>query len=172
MEVTYTVTLDDFTAFSLYSLRRSPSLVRRLRVGWLGPPVLFAGLAAFRWSGNDPERAILFDTLAAVWLVAHPLLTRALVTRSVQAFTRDHGSRGVLGPTILVLTEDSLTERTETVQSVIRWQDMQGVEIDGDRTYVYVTGLSGAIISRQGFERPEEYDAVQEFVFSKLGKPS
>ena len=81
-------------------------------------------------------------------------------------------ARGVIGRITLVLTEESMIERTETVVSASRWQDMKGAELVGDCVYVYVTGLSAAIIPRHGFEREEDYDAVKEFVMRKLGRPT
>lgn len=88
--------------------------------------------------------------------------------RSIRRYFREQGTRGVVGRITLVLTDEKLTYRTETVESVARWGDMKGVEVVGECTYIWVSGLQAAIIPRHGFEREEDYVAVRDFALAKL----
>jgi hypothetical protein len=112
--------------------------------------------------------AALLFVGGAVYAIVYPFVHRVWIASAVRAYTQDLGSRGIIGRITLVLEEDTLTERTELVQTVARWRDMKGVEVVGDCTYIYVTGMLAAIIPRHGFERPEDYEAVREFAVAKV----
>jgi hypothetical protein len=171
VEVNYTTTLDDYVAFNLHTLKRSPSMKWRFGIGWVLLP-LGCWMAAAQSASSNPELAVVLATGGLVYAIAYPFVYRAWVGRAIRAYAQDLGDRGVIGRITLVLTEESLTERTEAVQSVARWRDMKGVAVVGDCTYIYVTGLLTAIIPRHGFEREEDYEAVREFAVAKLGKPA
>jgi hypothetical protein len=170
VEVSYTTTLDDYVAFSLHTFKRSPSMKRRFVAAWVLVPLAFLLLAAMVW-GSDRFVAFSLAAGGVGAAILHPFLYRKNLERAVRAYAQDLGARGVIGRITLVLTDESLTERTETTQSVARWQDMKGVEVVGDCTYIWVTGITAAIIPRHCFEREEDYEAVREFAVAKLGKP-
>ena len=171
MEVSYTTTLDDYVACSLHSLKRSPSMKWRLALGWvLGPLGCWIGAALM--VGVNPAIAAVLAVSGVVCAVIVPSFQRASIASAVRAYAQDLGASGVIGRITLVLDDDTLTERTESVQSVAHWRTMRGVEVVGDCTYIYVTGLLAAIMPRRGFERPEDYEAVRDFAVTKLGKPA
>ena len=171
MEVTYTTTLDDYVAFGVHALKRSPSMKWRTGFGWALVP-----LACWLWASllvaTTPATAVVLAIGGLAYAALYPLAHRAWVSSAIRAYARDLGARGVVGRITLVLADDTMTERTESVQSVARWQDMKGAEVVDDRTYVYVTGLLAAVIPRRGFERAEDYEAVRDFVLAKLARPA
>jgi hypothetical protein len=171
VEVSYTTTIDDYVTFSLHTLTRSPSMKWRFSISWILLPLgcwIWAALLA----NDNPELAAMLAIGGVAYAIVYPFVHRVYVNRAVRAYAQDLGTRGVIGRITLVFADDTLTERTESVQSVARWRDMKGVEVVGDCTYVYVTGLLATIIPRHGFERAEDYDAVREFAVAKLGKPT
>ena len=169
MEVSYTTTIDDYVAYSMHALKRSPSMKWRLALGWVLIP-LGCWVGAALLASGDPALAAGLAAGGAACAVIAPPVQRASIASAVRAYAHDLGTRGVIGRITLVLEDDTLTERTESVQSVARWRDMQGVEVVGDCTYIHVTGLLAAIVPRRGFERPEDYEAVRDFAVAKLGK--
>ncbi len=169
MEVSYTTTVDDYVAYNMHAIKRSPSLKRRLVLGWLFVPLWCWIGAALLFDGNPTPAAVL-AAAGVVYAVIHPFVQRASITSAFRAYAQDLGVQGVIGRIHLTLENDTFTERTELVQSVARWRDMRGVEVVGDCTYIYVTGLLAAIVPRRGFENPEDYDAVRDFAVAKLGK--
>lgn len=73
MEVTYTTTLDDYVAFSLHVLKRSPSMKWRLALGWALIPIgcwLWAALLA----GSNPPTALLLSAGGAGYALIYPLV--------------------------------------------------------------------------------------------------
>jgi hypothetical protein len=171
VEVSYTTTLDDYVALSLHVMKRSPSMRSRFWLGWTLLTLAFLIGAAFLVTIN-PVGAAVLSVLAVAYAISYPFVHRAWVASAVRAYAEDLGTRGVIGRITLILTDETLTERTASVESVARWRDMVGVEVVGDCTYIYVTGLLAAIIPRHGFEREEDYEAVRDFVLAKLRKPA
>ena len=171
MEVSYTTTLDDYVAYSLHTLKRSSSMKWRIGMCWALPP-LACLIASVLLVGSDPIVPVMVAAGGAAYAIIYPFAHRAWVGQAIRAYAQDLGAQGVIGRITLILTNESMTERTETVQSVARWQDMKGMEVVGDCTYIYVTGLLTAIIPRHGFERKEDYDAVLQFAVQKLGQPA
>jgi hypothetical protein len=164
--------LDDYIRFSLHVYWKSPSARTRFRTGWLLPPVVFLGVAAILQASYS---LTVLSACVAVGGVAHLLFHPLLFWHRVEAATRrtaeELGSRGIVGRITLILTEESLTEVTEAARSEAKWGTMAGVEEVGDCTYIYVTPLLGAVIPRSGFDREEDYLAVRDFAFRKLGHP-
>lgn len=171
MEVSYATTIDDYVAYNMHALKRSPSMKWRLALGWVLVP-LGCWIGAALMVSGDPAIAAALAISGVAYAVTGPFVQRAWIASAVRAYARDLGASGVIGRITLVLDDDTLTERTESVQSVARWRDMKGVEVVGDCTYIYVTGLLAAIVPRHGFERPEDYEAVRDFAVAKLGRPA
>jgi YcxB-like protein len=170
VEVTYTTTIDDYVAWNMHSLKRSKSMTLRFVLNWVMPPLL-CGIVAVVLGEGYPLLAVLLAISGVLYAVSYPFVYHAMVSSAVRAYAQDLGTQGVIGRLTLILEEDTLTERTKSVQSVARWRDMKGMEVVGDCTYIYVTGLLAAIIPRHGFERPEEYEAVRDFALGKLTNP-
>lgn len=164
MEVTYTTTVDDYVAWCMHNRKRSPTQKWLYRTGWLLIPLGCFIRAATLFAQAVPSAAITWALAGVIYTVIYPLFIRW----SIRAYAQDQGTRGVIGRITLVLTDDTLTERTESVQSVVRWQDMAGVDVVAERTYIYVTGMLAAIIPQHGFERAEDYMAVRDFAVAKL----
>jgi hypothetical protein len=168
MEVTYTTTLDDYIAWNMHMFKRSSSMRRRYLLGWATIPIGCATMAIVL-AELALLPAIAFGLIGVLHAVLYPFLYRYQVESAIEAYANEHSSRGVIGRTTLILTEDTLTEQTASVRSVVRWQDMKGVEEVGDCTYIYITGLLAAIVPRRGFERAEDYEALRDFAIAKLG---
>ncbi|WP_420841886.1 YcxB family protein [Fimbriiglobus ruber] len=104
--------------------------------------------------------------LYAFWF---PLTYKSRVEGLLRAHLQKNGSRGIVGPITLILTDDSLTEITEITRSEARWQNIQRVDVSGDYTFIYVNSSSAAILPRHGFDSGEEYEAVRDFALARSG---
>lgn len=172
LEVAYTTALKDVVACTLRIQQSSPTFKRQYVVGWVVVPVagLVAAVLVFffvHWLFVAP---IL--VLATYYAIFYPLMHRRGAERSVRRYLQELGTRGLVGHVTLLLTDETLTYRTETVESVARWADMKGVKVVEDCTYILLSGLQVAVIPRHGFEREEDYAAVRDFVADRLPKLS
>ncbi|MFO0928355.1 MAG: YcxB family protein [Gemmataceae bacterium] len=171
MEVSFTTTVDDHVAYQLHVLKRSRFIRRQQYLGWLVPPGVFS-LLAFLLLFVEPVVAVIALAVSAVWLLLFPFCQRACQRHALRSFIREIQGREKNDHTSLVLTDERLSDQTGVVQILVRWQDMKGVEVVGDNTYIHLTGTLGILIPRRGFERAEDYEAVRDFAVAKLGKPS
>jgi hypothetical protein len=170
LEVTYTTTLDDYVTLSLHMLRRSWSACLTYYFSWLGVPTICLIVTATLVSYTDMGvAAILTGTVGMLHAVFYPAIRRVWVAGVVRGYAKDFGSRGVIGRITLMLSDTTFVEVTETTRSEAQWRDMKRIEVVGDSTYIYVTGLSTAIVPRHGFDRDEDYFATRDFALAKLG---
>ncbi|MBP3956903.1 YcxB family protein [Gemmata sp. G18] len=169
MEVTYTTTLDDYVALCMHLTKQSSFMKRQVSLLWLLLPLGLL-ISAALLASSSPVGAAILIVVGVTYAVIFPGIRRANLSSGFRTFAQELGTRGVISRITLVLTEDTLTERTDSVVSVVHWQDMKGVKEVGESLYIYVTGMSFAIIPRHGFEREKDYEAAREFVLSKLKK--
>jgi hypothetical protein len=170
LDVSYTTTVDDYVAFSLHMWRKSKVGRGAYLVGWLLPPMLGLLGAAIAVAWNGPTVVVAACVGGAVLAaVMYPRSYRRWSTRYVRAFAKKLGTQGVIGPTRLILSDESLVEITEKTRSEARWRDMEGIEEVGDYTFILVTGMSAAIIPRHAFEREDDYHRVRDFARARVG---
>lgn len=169
VEVRYTTTMDDFID-AMVHVRRNMPFMRRVRQLIVVLFVFGGGLWTLILFAESPAEALFVGLLTVVFVAVFPQFHRITERSHVGKQIKAMGARGLFGQSTLVLTEESLIEQTETIRLEVRWQDMNRVEIVGDNTYIYLTGMSMVIIPRHGFERDDDYIAVRDFVIGKLGK--
>jgi hypothetical protein len=169
VEVRYTTTMDDLID-AMVHVRRTMPFLRRMNQLIVGMIIVGGGLWTLILFAESPTAALFVGLLTIVFVAAYPQFHRVTERRHVGKQINAMGAHGLIGRITLVLTDESLTEQTETVRSEVRWQDMNRVEVVGDITYIFLTGMSMAIIPRHGFERDEDYMAVRDFAIAKLGK--
>jgi hypothetical protein len=170
MEVTYTTTVGDCVALQRYFLRK----VRAARVvdllGWLLLPAI-AVVAAVVLLIEDFWEAGLYAALSGLlYAVLYPLIGPLIFDRFAGMCVRQMGTRGAIGRTTLVLTDESFVEITETTRTEVRWEDIHGVDEAGDYTFIFVTGLLAVIVPRKGFCDAAEYEIVRKLVLSRVNQ--
>ncbi len=171
MEVAYTTTLDDYVAFCMHMYRKSKAARGSFLLAWLILPAACLATAVAVVYGDGPiGQAAYWAGIAAIWVAVYPWFHRRLVARHVRNFAKGLGVRGVIGPIRLILTDTSVVEITELTRTEARWQDLAGIDVLDDYTFVLITGMSAAIIPRHGFEREADYDRVRDFALARLGR--
>jgi hypothetical protein len=168
VEVRYTVTLEDFVALNLYLTRKSGVGRAGYLTVWLGLPLLcMVGAAQVLQHDNQPM-AFGLMAVAVFTLVIFPSSYRAALARNARAFVKKLGGRGIIGERTLILSEESLVAISETFRTEARWENMTGVDVVGDYTYIFIAGISALILPRHGCDSDEEYDAARDFALRKL----
>jgi hypothetical protein len=169
MQVSYTTTVEDFVFFSRYCAKKSATLWAMFLFGWLAVPIIAVGAAVgvAMIDGLWPISIVIVIS-GLLFALIYPPIYRAWYDRTIRAYVREKGTRGMIGPITLILSDDRLVEITETTRSEVRWEDMKGIDVVDDYTFIFVTGLTAAIIPRHGFEFGEDYEAVRDFARSKL----
>ncbi|MDZ4685408.1 MAG: YcxB family protein [Planctomycetaceae bacterium] len=164
MEVAYTTTLEDFVAYNLY-LYRKAQLVRKPFIVVLSGLFAFVGILGLIAAKNWAWRAY---AVVALLFAFYPLIHPYWLAHQIRALVKKRGVEGLLGPTRLILTEESLMEITEAGKTERWWHNMSGIEEVGDRTFISITGLSAVILPKHGFEREEDYQRARDFALSRF----
>jgi hypothetical protein len=172
VEVRYTVTLEDFVAFNLYISRKAGVGRPGYLMIWLGFPLLCAaGAALLLQRENGPLTlglALGLGGVAAVWPFTFPSSYRSALARNARAFVKNLGGRGIIGARALIFSEERLVAISETFRTEARWENMTGVDVVGDYTYIFIAGISALILPRHGCDSDAEYEAARDFALRKL----
>jgi hypothetical protein len=169
VEVSYTTTVDDYVAFALHLWRKSKVGRGSYLVNWLLLPVLgLLGPAAVVASNGLSVGAAVCAGGALLYAAIFPACYRLLYANYIRAYAKKLGTRGVIGPIRLILSEESLVEITEKTRSETRWRDIEGIEEADGYTFILVTGMTAAILPRQGFEREDDYRRVRDFARARI----
>ncbi|MBA4062624.1 MAG: hypothetical protein C0501_02740 [Isosphaera sp.] len=171
MEIRYTFTFEDYVAFATHSARKVQAGWVTYLIEWFLPPLVAAIGAVELARFNDPKLNYYATGLAIVavaYAAVYPFARRRVLEGGVRAYLERMDIGGVTGEARLILTDDRLVFVTEADRYEARWQNMKGVEDVGHATYIYVTGVSAAIIPRAGCASDEEYEAARDFALRKL----
>ncbi|QJW92715.1 YcxB family protein [Frigoriglobus tundricola] len=169
MQVRYRVALSDFIALNLYLNKKSGVGRSRYLIAWLGLPLLCSAGAVRALQLDREGPAFFMVGVAVLWLIVTPYGYRDALARNVRTFVKKLGGRGIIGERALVFTEELLVAISETFRTEVRWENVQGVEVVGEHTYIFIAGISAVILPRCGFDSDEEYEAARDFALRKAG---
>ena len=158
-EFSYTMTKDDYIEYNMHILKK------RFGIQWGILPfgcLMWIGIPAYFYPIVTIGLVVCGVGITSIWL----RIMRTRITQEIQV--QEFGAEGLIERITLFLTDETLTERTVVADSVIRWQDMKGMKVVGDCTYLYVTDELAAIIPRHGFVHQDDYEAVRDFALKKL----
>lgn len=172
LEVTYLAKLSDLVESSMQILMRSQAGRRELVSKWVGLVGGFTALGLLLLIFLHWVPALACGLNAVCCATLYPVLYSRGKERAIRQYLKSLGTEGVTGPVTLTLTEDTLTSRSETTTTTVRWRDMKGVQDLGDATFIQVNNLSAAVLPRRRFERGDEYDAVRDFALAVLPRVS
>lgn len=138
-------------------------------LNWVGLTLTSFALAAVFYFIRDSGITALPLFLAGVFfLVFYPTWYWHSIKTYLSTSLVEADLRGIVGRIELKLTDESLTEVTETGRTEVRWDRMIGFEVLTDRAYIYVNEESAAMLPRAGFDTEKDYEAVLDFVISRL----
>ena len=162
MEVRFTVTLEDYIAFNLHSARKSGIGRAGYLFAWFWFPLVFASSAVWVWLLGHALLACGLVAVAIFVLAMFPAYHGATVARYTRAIVRRTGGRGIIGEHALIFSEETLVAINEVGRTVLRWENLTGVDVVGDRTFIWFCGL-WRILPRAGFDRDEQYESARDF---------
>jgi hypothetical protein len=172
VEVRYTVTLDDYVAFQLYFTRKAGVGRGAYLFLWFVVPAACAlGALALLADNVNEFSLVVAGCLALVgfgFAIIYPRMYWALLDHLTRAYALKMDTLGITGECVMILSEEGLVEISETTRTEVRWRYIRSVDVVGDYTFVFITGVSAWILPRQGFESDAEYEAARDFALRKL----
>jgi hypothetical protein len=110
VEVRFTVTLDDYVAFSLHAARKSRLMQVIFVFLWLLTPAIFVGIAALillsdGLNGPAAIEGAIFISAGILYAIIFPFFYWGLKALLTRAYAVSRGTRGVTGEITLILLE-------------------------------------------------------------------
>ncbi len=157
MDINYDVTVDDMVKFNAHHLRSSGASRSSLARTQAGIAAIYAMLTTMIvLTGDIPLylAAVPMALLTAVVVGRLPGRVEQRVRRLVQASYAEGRNLGTLGPHRLTLTGDGFIDASPYVESRVRWEAVERVEITDEHAFVYIGSLRACVIPRRAF--PDE----------------
>lgn len=148
LSITYTPTVDDLVALSLYHRAHSPSMSRTLSaLRILGAVGLFLVITVAR--GHQLPQFILAAVVSVVFYITIPLMWKFRLISSTRKAYVEGKKKGKFGHQTIVIADDGITVSYETGESNIRWLGIERITQTPGYTFVYVGALNAFVIPEQ-----------------------
>jgi TRAP-type uncharacterized transport system fused permease subunit len=145
MLLRYNISPDDIVAFNMHLIKTIPAMRRSaLWMKWrmIVPLGVIIILLSFYYS----------DPLMAVLGVLFLILAHVRYTRRIQQYYMKQATEGpnkeILGQAEMEITPDALIGRSHNIESKIKWERVDRIETDEDRTYIFLGERIGIILPR------------------------
>lgn len=165
MEVRYTVTLEDYIAFTRDTRGNLLNRTGCLFV-YLGFSFLIAAYAVWLLLLGETLSACSLGATALCLLLMSRVNSRVAIAKGARAAVRRTGGRGIIGEHTLIFSEEALVAINEVGHTVLWWRNLTGVDVVSDRTYVWFCGVF-RILPRAGFDRAADYESARDFALRK-----
>lgn len=168
MEITYTLTEDDYIKFNLYHTKQSETVQKNLFIQRIIGPILFIMFAIiFGLFSNLSLIGLLitFSILSVLWYFFYPAYFYNLITRNVEKTIREGNNDTVLGQQQLIFKEDELVNLTLFGKTAVKWQGITELKEDEDYFYLYNSAVSAYIIPKRALRASDD---VKVFLHEKI----
>jgi hypothetical protein len=175
MKVSYELTADDLTAFTLFHNATSP-FARRQRTGCLSVCILIM-LALPTLILARSEKPII-ETAKDIWpLLAGPVLFVIFIipylkwrtTNLTQRLLRERNNAGFYGRCTLSLDDNGITESKDSGDTTRKWSAVDRFIATHEHLFVYTAGIEAFVIPTCAFQTPDECLAFQQFISERSG---
>lgn len=168
MLIRYNISPDDIVAFNMHLIKTVPAMRRSaFRVKWRLLFPLCVIILALSVYYSDPLLAVL----GVLFLV----LTHVRYKRHIRRYYMKQATEGpnkeILGPAELEITPDALIGRGHEIETKVKWERVDRIEADEDRTYIFLGERVGIILPRTSITQGD-YDAFIREVIRKMQSAS
>ncbi|GAB5441075.1 MAG: hypothetical protein Fues2KO_14240 [Fuerstiella sp.] len=151
MRIKYDVTIDDVVAFNRYHSKHSPTIKRTKRfcsaIGVIAICIivpLISPIEDFVWSA----KLALTAFAAVTFYVAFQLLFVRSLDKQVIRLVREGSTAGIIGSHELEITEETLTERTDSNTTSARWQGIADIAETETHVFFYQSALLAHVVPK------------------------
>jgi len=177
MEVVYNLTAEDFLAFNRFHLLGTNKTVRwfrRLRwplmvLGCILFPLWFVPMLMIPLGDNTTQSKYGPLFIVPLLLCLSPLIYHVTIEARLREGVRLH-AQGVVGVIRLILTEETMTEITESIRTEVHWNHVLRIIGDENNTFIFVRPGAAVILPRHGFRSDEEYERARGFAVERLNR--
>jgi hypothetical protein len=172
MEVSYTVTMEEYVNFNRFMARKFGTGLSSHLASWVFVALFSAAVAVALYGlGKDYEDWAFATAVAGfVCTMAYPIVSRKSMNRQIRDLVRKTTTEREFGTRTAIFSDKSLIVVSEMGRVELKWEAMDRVEEVRDTTYLFITKASAIILPRRGFDRDEDYVRARDFAFRKFGE--
>lgn len=165
MEITYTISRDDYWQFRWFYILHRQAHRRTLVLDFLAGTLLAAAIA-WRLDASTMVIVISAPLIGALFLVAALQVKRKLV----MDLPREGGD--ILGERFLRVDADGVVERTKTRHTLTQWSGILDVAVNRNYIFIFVDTDHAVIVPKRAFQKPPDAQAFvdEAMAHSKASK--
>lgn len=150
MIVEYTLTADDFVAFTLYHSEHSPIVRKNMRWMRYAVPALYVVLALAPLAGGSSLSTfgMVIIGLAIVWVAGMPSYFQWSVRRNAARHYQRGLVNGQLGPHRMELTETGIRDSTPVSDWHMSWAGIERVAEGPEHLFIYTGAYSAHVVPK------------------------
>ncbi|MBO0993964.1 YcxB family protein [Bacillus sp. SD088] len=168
MEITYSLTEEEYLKFNLFHVKNSNTVKRALNIQRFLFPVLFIVFSYFFSKVTDmPFLGIFipFLLISILWVIFYPKYFYRFIIRNTKKLIRERENEGLLGEHRMTLLEEGLVDITPNKETKVTWSGIQGLKEDEQAIYLYNSSVSAYILPKKDLHNVEETKA---FIQAKI----
>lgn len=158
MEITYTITEQDYLQFNLFHMKNSQTAMNALKVQRFLIPIVYMVVAYFfaKLMGDSYILSfVIFGIAAVLWIVYYPKYFYNSVIRRVRKMIQEGKNEGILGEHLMILTEEGIVDKNSTGETRVNWSGIQDLKEDDQYLYLYNSSVSAYILPKREIENVE-----------------
>ncbi|AGA67927.1 hypothetical protein Desdi_0381 [Desulfitobacterium dichloroeliminans LMG P-21439] len=165
MEITYSLSEEDYLKFNLFHIKNSEPAKQALKKQRFLGPVIFMAFAAFlSLTGNRPteEVFIVFALLSVLWFIYYPKYFYRYVTRNSKTLLRAGRNDDLFCEHHMDLADEGIVDTTARGETKLNWAGIQAIREDEDNLYLYNSSISAYILPKRDLDNPDELKRILE----------
>jgi hypothetical protein len=168
MEIKYNLTEEDYLNFNIFTLKRSKTAMRALKIQRFFAPILFIILSFVMSKVGDIPFWYWFITfliMGIIWAVFYPNYFFNSVTRRVKKMLNEGKNNGFLGEHVMLMNEVGINESTSSGETKVNWSGITDFQEDTHYFYLYNSAVSAFILPKRELNNVDE---IKNYIKSKL----
>ncbi|KUP04350.1 hypothetical protein Q73_15875 [Bacillus coahuilensis m2-6] len=160
MELTYTLTEEDYLRFNVFHIKNSATGKKALNIQRYVTPVFFVVIAyVFSIILHKPflEVFLPFFIVGALWVLFYPKYFYNHITRTVKKAFREGNNEGLLGQHRLTIDDEGFVDETANGLTRLAWAGVVEVKEDEHSLYIYNSAVSAYILPKQEIDKVEGF---------------
>lgn len=170
MEITYSLTEDDFLTFQMYSSGESKHQKKKRMRGRFLVPVMWSLIALYFFSSYDQVLGCVFLFFSVVWIVFYPAYSKWLHVRHFKSHIKEN-CRGKLDfEMVMRLEDEGLCSSGGDCEGTLRYSGIEEL-IELESLYLIRLKQSMALLLPRGRINKDHLEAFMREVSKRAGLP-
>ena len=169
MDITYTLTEEDYLKFNLYHIKNSKTGIRALNLQRFVPPLLFIVLAYLMTVVMEASFVVMIGyalVISIPWIVFYPAYFKRTIAQNAKKMLKEGDNEGLLGKQHMVTTDEGIIVNSGVGATNVSWAGLKKFKEDNDNFYLYNGSLSAYVLPKRDLINIEE---LRNYFIMKIG---